>query len=159
MSATMQALAERESYSGHLVLTDELVEEAGGAALQEVDQYGAATAYQPFRQPEGWPRPLERRSQHDETLQEARETHQQVLEAAHQLELDIKRLNQEVGNVQCQHPCSCSDSHWWSKSLDRLERSLSRCRPERHVTFCKPEVEPFLGRGPYWEPKGLLPIA
>ena len=45
----MQALGERGSHSRHLVLTHEPVTKAGGAALQQEDQYGVAAAvYQPF---------------------------------------------------------------------------------------------------------------
>ena len=151
-------LAERGNYSGHLVIADELVAKAGGAALQEEDQYGvAATTYQPFNQSEGLSWSHERRSQHDEALQEAREAHKQALEATHQLELDIKRLSKGVGNIKCQCPCSHSGSCWQSKTLDRWDRSLSQCRLEWHVTFCEPEVEPFSGGGPYQEPGGTSP--
>ena len=62
-------------------------------------------------------------------------------------------------NVQCQCPSSHSGSHLHSRSLDRQERSPSQCRPEKHVTFCNPEVEPFLGEGPYPEPQGPFPQA
>ena len=156
----MWAPAEKGSYSGHLVLTDEMVAEAGGTALQEEDQCSAATAaYQPFSQPEAQSRSRERRSQHDEALQEAREAHQWALDAIHRLELDIERLCQGVGNVQCQCPHSHSGSHQWSKSLDRWERSLSLHRLERHVTFHEPEVEWFSDEGPYQEPWGHLPQA
>ena len=131
-----------------------------GATLQEEDQYGAAAAtYQPFSQPEGQSRSRERRRQHDKALQEAREAHQQALEAAHWLELDIERLSQGAGNVQCQYPHGHSGSHWQSKSPDRWEMSPSWCRPERHVTFCEPEVKPFSGGGPHEEPRGHLPQA
>ena len=52
---TMWASAERGSYSGHLVLTDELVVKVGVLSLQKEDQYGVAAAtYQPFSQSEGW---------------------------------------------------------------------------------------------------------
>ena len=75
----------------------------GCAALQEEDLYGAAAAtYQPFSQSEGWSQSFERRGQHDEALQEAREAHKWALETTHQLKLDIKRLSQGAGNVQCQ---------------------------------------------------------
>ena len=59
----MQAPAEGGSYSGHLVLADDPFAEAGGPALQEEDQcHAAATAYQPFCQPEAWSRSHEQRS-------------------------------------------------------------------------------------------------
>ena len=155
--AAMQASAERGSYSWHLVLADEpVVEVGGGAALQDEDQCGVtATTYQPFSQPEAQSRSCERKSWHDEALQEAREAHQWVLEAAHRLELDIKRLSQGVGNVQCPH--SHSGSCWQRKSLDRWERSPSQCRLERHVTFWEPEVEPYSGKVHTRNPKGTSP--
>ena len=115
--AAMWAPAERGSYSGHLVLTDDPVAKVGDATLQE-DQYGAAaTTYKPFSQSEGWSHSCERRSQHNKALHEAREAHKQALEAAHPLELDIERLSQGAWNVQCQCPCSHSDSCLQSKSL------------------------------------------
>ena len=158
--AAIWALAERGCYSRHLVPTDELVAEIGGTALQEEDQCGVtAAAYQPFSQPEAYSRSCERESWHDEALQEAREAQQWVVEATHRLELDIKRLSQGAGNVQCQHPHSHSGSNWQSKSFDRWERSPSQHRPERHVTFWEPEVEPYSGEGPYQEPWGHLPWA
>ena len=145
---TMWAPAERGSHSGHLVLTDEPVAKAGGVTLQEEDQYRAAAAtYQPFSQSESQSWSHERRGWHGKALQETREAHKQGLEATHWLEVDIERLGQGVVNVQHQCPCSQSDSCWQSKSLDRQDRSLSRCILERHVTFHKPEVEPFLGGG------------
>ena len=156
----MKALAETGSHSGHLVLTDKPVTKAGGAALQEEDQYSAAAAtYQQFSQSEVQSQSHERRSKHDKALQEVREAHKQALEAAHQLELDIKRLSQGVGNVQHQCPHSHSDSHQCSKSLNRRDRFPSQYRPESHVTFHEPEVELFSGGGHCQEPREPLPRA
>ena len=79
---TIQALGERRSHSGHLVLNHEPVMKVRGATLQEEDQYGtAATTYQPFSQSKGQSQSHERRGRHDEALQEAREAHKQALEA------------------------------------------------------------------------------
>ena len=154
----MWALAERGSHSGHPILTDDPVVKVGGATLQEEDQYSVdAATYQPFSQSKSHCRFHDRRGWHAEALLEAREAQKWALEATHQLELDIKRLSQGVGNVQWQWPCSCSDSCLQSKSLDRQDRSPSWCRLERHVTFCEPEVEPFLGRGHHQEPGGHFP--
>ena len=113
----MQAPAEGGSYSGHLVLADELFVEAGSATLQEKDKCSPATAtYQPFCQPEAWSRSCERRSQHEEALEEAKEAHQWALEAAHRLELDIERLSQEVGN------------DWWAIGPPRKKSGIYTMR-------------------------------
>ena len=128
-----------------------------GATMLEEDQCGAATIiHQPVHHPEDQSRSHKRRSSHDKALQEAREAHQQVLEVPCILELDIERLGQEVQNSLHWCPLSLSGSCLQSRSLDRHERSLSQCRPERHVTFCHPEAEPILGEDPYGEPQGHL---
>ena len=148
--ATMQAPTERRSYPGHLVLADEPFAEVGGTTMLEEDQCGVATiTHQPAGHPEAWSRSHERSSPHDEALQEASEAHQWALEAACILELDIKRLSQEAENILHWCPCSLSGSCLQSRSLNRQERSLGWCRPERHVTFCDPEVELISGEGPY----------
>ena len=129
----------------------------GSAAMLEEDQHGvAAIAHWPACHPEAQSRSCKRRSPHDKALWEAREAQQWALEAAHILELDIERLNQEAENVLHQHPCSLSGSHLWSRSLNRHKRSPSQCRLEKHVTFCNPEVKPISGEGPYREPRGNL---
>ena len=110
----------------------------------------------PFSQSEGQSQSLKRRGWCDESLQEARKACKWALEATYQLELDIARLSQGMGNVQCQCPRSHSDSSHWSKSLDRWDRSPSQCRLERHVTFCKPELELFSGRGHCQKPSEHL---
>ena len=92
--------SERGSYSIHLVLADELCVEVGGNAMLEEDLCGVAVfGHQPVCHPEDQCRSHKRRSPHDKALQEAREAHQQVLEATCIMELDIKRLSQEVENV------------------------------------------------------------
>ena len=87
--------------------------------------------------------------------------HQWALEATHMLEWNIERLSWGVESAQYPHPCSCSSSCQWSRSLDRHERSLDRCyrslgwhRLERHMTFQDPEVEPVLSESPYRGPWG-----
>ena len=153
----MQTLTERRSYPGHPVLTKELFVEVGGTAMLEEDQCRvAAITHQPVHHPEAQSRSHERKEPHDKALWEAREAHQQALEATLMLELDIKRLSQEAENVLHQHPCSLSGSHLQSGSLDRHEKTLSWHRAERHVTFCDPEVEPILGEDPYGEHWGHL---
>ena len=92
-----------------------------------------------------------RRDQHGEALWEARETHQQALEAAHMLEHDIKRLSQGVEDAPYPCPCSCSGSHPQSKSLDRYLRSPSQHRLEKWVTFWEAEVESDISGRPYRE--------
>ena len=77
----------------------------GGITLLEEDQCSATTSTDwPVCQLEARSRSCERRSQYEEALQEAREAYQRALEATHRLELDIKRLSQEVENVQPQCP-------------------------------------------------------
>ena len=93
---------------------------------------------------------------HNEALWKAREAHQWALEATHMLELNIERLTQGVESIQHWCPHSCSSSCHQSKSLDRCERSLSWHRPERHVTFCDPEVEMPSSKRLYREPWGYL---
>ena len=96
---------ERRSYSGHLVLTDEPFAEVGGTAVLEEDQCWAATiAYQPACHPEAQSWSCKRRSPHDKAIWDAREAHQQALEATHLLELDIERLSQEAENILHWHP-------------------------------------------------------
>ena len=91
---------ERRGYPGHLVLTDEPFAKVGGTAMLEEDHCSAdAIAHQPACHPEAQSRSHKRRSPHDKALWEAREAHQQVLEAAHILELDIERLSQEAENI------------------------------------------------------------
>ena len=55
---------------------------------------------QPIHQPEYQCRFQRREDLHNEALQEAREAHQQVLEAACMLELNIERLSQGVERTQ-----------------------------------------------------------
>ena len=93
--------------------------------LEEDQCDGAAATPWPVCHPESQSRSHERRNPHDEALKEAREAHEQALEATHRLELDIKRLSQEVRSVPHQCPHSLSGSHLWSRSLDRCKRSLS----------------------------------
>ena len=125
--------------------------------MLEEDQYGeAAVTHHPACHPEAWSRSHKRRNPCAEALLKAREAHQWALEAAHILELVIERLSQEAENVLHWHLHSLSGSHMQSKSLNRCKRSPSQHRPERHVTFCNPEVEPFLGKCTYGEPQGYL---
>ena len=118
----------------------------GGTTMLKEDQWGASMATQPIpnwipiqvlgeRQPMQW------------GPWEAREAHQQALEAACMLELNIERLSQGVETIQHQCPYSHSSSHLQSRSLDRQERSPSQHRLERHVTFLWP-----------WGDGGPLPI-
>ena len=65
-----------------------------------------------------------------------------MLEAAHVLESDIKRLSQGLRDVQCAHPHSHSSSHLQSWSLERHPRSPSRHWQGRRVTFWDLEVDP-----------------
>ena len=157
----MQAPSKRGSYSEHLVLTDEPVAKVGGATptgrrsitvwLPPLTSHSANEKVGPglMRGEADMMRPSRR----------DRKAHKQALEATHWLELHIERLSQGVVNIQCQCPCSQSDSCQQSKSLDRWDRSPSWCKPERHVTFHEPEVEPFSGRVPHQEPRGHLPQA
>ena len=94
--------------------------------MLEKDQCrAAAIAHWLACHPEVPSRSHKRRIPHDEALWEAREAHQQAVEATHILELDIKRLSQEVENIPHRHPCSVSGSCLQSKSLNRHKRSLS----------------------------------
>ena len=77
---------------------------------------------------------------HDQVLNEARELHWRVLEAAHLLEQDIERLSQAASrakHAKCQHPYGCSHSrgrpqgrHAWSLSPHRQKKlcNFSRWR-------------------------------
>ena len=151
----MQTLTERRTYPGHLVLTDELFAEAGRChhAGRGPTWGGCPPASPASRSPVQVP---QEKKPTQKALWKAREALQWALEAAHILELGIKRLSQEVENIPPWFPHSLSGSHLQHKSLNRYERSLSQCRPERHVTFCGPEVELISGEGPYREPQGYL---
>ena len=71
-----------------------------GTTMLEEDQCSVATiTHWPVHHPEAQSRYHKRRSPHDNALQEAREAHQWALEVVHRLELDIKRLSQEVENI------------------------------------------------------------
>ena len=124
----------------------------GYTATPEEDPQGAAVAIPPpICLLESWSR--SRKDQHGEAFWEDREAHQWVLEAAHTLEHDIKRLSQGVEDAPYPHPCSCSGSYHWSKSLDRHPRSTSQHRLERWVTFWELEVESDISGRPYREPQ------
>ena len=67
----------------------------GCTAMPEEDQWGTAVATPlPVCQWESMSRSRRREDSHDEALQEAREAHQQALEATHMLEHNIERLSQ-----------------------------------------------------------------
>ena len=75
----------------------------------------------------------------------------------------IEYWKTEPGSRDIQHQCphSHSSNCLWSRSLDGHERSLDRHerspswhRPERHVTFCNPEVELILSERSYRGPWG-----
>ena len=128
-----------------------------GTTMLEESQRGATvTTPWPRHQMRSTSQSWGRDYQHDGTLQEAREAHRQAFEAAGMLELNIDILIQEVDGIQCwwPHSHSCSCSHCWGRSLDRCERSLSRHRWERHVTFLDPEKRMPSAEGPYWESQG-----
>ena len=153
--AALQALTEGRGHPRHPVLTEELLAEMVGTAMLEEDQCSAATAASwSICHPESQSRSHERENPHNEALCEAREAHQQALEATHMLKLNIKRLSQRAEKVQHWCPCSLSSSHLWSRSLDRQWRSSSQHRPERHVTFHDPEVELMSNKRSYREPWG-----
>ena len=93
--------------------------------LEEDQCWVATTTHWPAYHSEAQSRCHERRSPHDKALWKVREAHQQVLEAACILELDIKRLSHEAENILHQCTCSLSGSCLQSRSLDRCKRSLS----------------------------------
>ena len=122
------------------------------------DAWGAAVAALPSaHQWESWSRSRRREDPHDEALQEAREAHQWALEVAHVLEHDIEKLSWGVEDAWYPWPCSHSSSHPQSKSLDRHQRSPSRHRLERWVTFHEPELEPDSSERTYRGPWGHAP--
>ena len=117
---------EGRGHPRHPVLPEELLAKVGALPCWRRTNGGLLQPPQPIYQPESWSRSWRRDDPHDEALQESREPHQWVLEAAQMLELNIERLSQRVESTQYQCPCSCSSSHLWSRSLDRCERSLDR---------------------------------
>ena len=156
---TLQALMEGGGYPGHPVLPEEPLAQVRRHCHARGGPMGGCCNYpQPICQLESHSRSQRREEPHDEVLQEAREAHQWVLEAACMLELNIERLSLGVESTQYQHPHSHSSSCLWSRSLDRHERSPSWHRLERCVTFWDPEVEPVLSkrsyRGPWGHPIG-----
>ena len=154
-STALQAMAERGSNLGHPVLPEELLAQA---RLHHHARGGPMRGYcgypLPVHQWESWSRFRRREDLHDKALWEAGETHQEALEATHMLEHNIKRLSQGVEDAQYPCPCSCSISHPQSKSLDGHQRSPSRQRLGRQVTFWEPDVEPDSSERPYRGPWG-----
>ena len=84
-------------------------------------------------------------------LQEANEMHQQVLESALILEMNIERLNKEANGTK--HWCSLSHSHPQGRSLERHVQSPNWHRPKGHVTFYKPEEGTSSDERPQREPQ------
>ena len=70
------------------------------------------------------------------------------------LELNIERLNKEADGNKHQWPHS--HSHPQGRSLERHVQSLNWHKPERHVTFCKPEEGTSSDERPQTEPQEHL---
>ena len=94
---------------------------------------------------------------HVQALNEARETHQRALEAAHLLEQDIERLSWAASRVK-HAKCQCPYSHSCSRRRPqgRHAQSLSPHRLRKHVTFLDEEEEVSSGEGPSREHWGQV---
>ena len=78
-----------------------------------------------------------------------------MLDAAHHLEQNIKRLSQAANRVkstQCQHPYSCSHSR--GRPQGQHAQFPSSHRPRKHVTFQDQIEETSSREGPSGEPQG-----
>ena len=127
----------------------------GGTTKPEEDQREAAMATPwPSYQTEAHSQTQGMDCSCDEALWEAKEAHQWALEAAHMLELNIERLNKEADGTKCQ--CPHSHRHPWGRSLERHVQSLNWYRPERCMTFCKPEEGTPSDERPQTEPQEHL---
>ena len=149
---------EGRGYPRHLVLPEEPLAEIGGHCHAGGGPWGAAMATsQPICQLESQYRSRGRDVPHDEALREAREAHQQVLEAAHMLELNIERLSQEVENVQHDAPtaaatAACSVGLWIG--IRGLQASTDQRDMWSLVTL---KWSWFWAKGPTEDLEGLLP--
>ena len=110
--------------------------------MLEEDQWGAAVATtQPSCQTGPHSQTQGRDCSCNEALWEAKEAHQQALEAACILESNIERWNKKADGARCQHPHSCSHSHFQGRSQERC------------MTFYKPEEGHPQMRGPRPNPE------
>ena len=124
------------------------LQERRGIYGKEDLQGTTAPILQPGHQTKPHPQTQGRDDLPDKALQEAREVHQQALEAPHILELNIERLSWEADRTKCQHPIG--HSSFLGKFQERHAQSPSPHRLKRHVTF----HEPHKGTSSYERPQG-----